>query len=593
MRCSAAAFLTNAAGGGFDASGCSWQPGSAFTLPPAHTDGPFTACHAEIRHPATCQQRAPSPRQTFMKVGDGGALLRQQSRYSTISDGSSVGRSNYAPRPVTVRQLYAAVLGVPTELAPFPSTPVSDGEEPTIVGAGCGVRTQQPSHRPPQRYSSAAGSTPAADAAPLQSASMTSSRIGDSTVLMDGAACHTVVVCGRVVRFEVAVRAQPAPRYPGRASSGAAPSYDFMWITDNTGLLCVLRPRSGQARRQQLKQGVLEGRCSISLPHLLAVPEQDVFLTQRGAYPKALQTSSCDSWNTQPSKSRPRTLAGGAVGARGNDILHSAQLPLTTLAKPDSTSLEQLTDDVPRAGDHTVVSDGIDCLDSECDEEEAEAFYINDYVVCTGALAFADVELAVASALSRDAETLRSAALAAVASGAAADSPSSRCTSEMEGEPLKPCETYVLLPGSEVPLRLDAVQTELGLVGPLPPQTRYLTEQEARQWGDDVGAANAAGVEKDGGDLSIGEVGYSPQEHSKCLPSGLFGSQRRKHALGGGVEMPPTMTSLRASASSLPLLCIKGHPRLITDSTECLYWWLSAVETHFRLKGSEKAVRAS
>ncbi|KPA84327.1 hypothetical protein ABB37_02336 [Leptomonas pyrrhocoris] len=611
MRCAAAVFLTNSAGADSDARRCNWQSTSAFPSPPLPVAGPPAAHHAETQSCAGGQKRARSPRSYLAQGAQGEVLLAKQSSHTTVGVAGSVGRSSHAPRPVTVRQLYAAVLGTATEPVRCPATRASKGKVPSDAVPRDNVLAHRCFNALPSRCGACDDVTSEVCAARLQRLPSTSSRIGESTILLDGAACHVVVVCGRVVRYEVAAASAAAPvhtprLYPPTAPFAATPSYDVIWITDNTGLLCVLRPRSGQARRQRTEEDALEGSFGSSLPYPF---------TDAGHRHMTLAQDS--AWSPFSSTGEFRTLQseGDAAAVRVNDTCHPAQLSTAAPATSGSAPMRHPRPEVPRTGSGYTASNVIDCLDAEFDKDESdERFYVNDYVVCTGVLAFADVEVHVAAALRRDAAALRGAALAAITSTVSENSAHPTTNTAISSAPQnagdctanstakdqkdvlsKPCTTYVLLPGSEVPLRLDAVQTEVGIVGPLPPQTRYLSEREARQqWGAVAGEAEE-GAARDEGEqhAPTTEAGRSSHRHVRRSVRGAFDNPAEEdEALcgggGGGDDDPTPAATTAASLSSVPLMCIKGRPRLLTDSNEYLYWWLSATETHLRLTAMER-----
>jgi hypothetical protein len=481
-------------------------------------------------------------------------------------------RHSRVPRPVTIRQLCTAVRSASTES----TATVRNGED--LVTASSSDQPVDETCRKQSKgpFSKTHDAKQLVEHCVTAAGEGTALRIGESTLLLDGVACHTVVVCGRVVRRETAVplRLVPPRSYSASAASRSALACNVFWITDSTGLLCTLQPCSRfTQQRCYMVGGDVGSSCADDVIESSGIPAAQ-----------------------RPDSGCCTSLRGCCAGHPGGT--HDFRL-LTTRDAPPVVGVEGLWESRATA-DNINVEDGT--KDGYVDEagEEEEPVCVGDYVVCTGVLAFADVDLAVASVLSRDADTLRGATDAAASftvtrrsdkgTPLPGDASFACCTTEREAVPQQAERIYVLLPGSGAPLRLDAAQAELGLVGPLPPQTRYLTEHDALQWeshppltggnaNDEGQSSTVAGARltdsRDMGDAACGSV---------CVDAG----QPLHCGVRGPCTAPPTTSSSCSVSSSCPLFCIKGRPRRVADTNECLYWWLSATETHLRLRAAER-----
>lgn len=542
MRCSAAAFLTNPTGcGDGGIGGSAAAPFSPAAASSRSMDGGRYTSHYDY---AQGSGLFFTSRKQVNEGGDG-AFLPLQGREFAFQSHGKARRSSHAPRPVTIRQLYASALNM-LPLAASSAACCTIDEKP-IRGVAEARLAQTASVARVKDGCQNTESTPGADALPA------SSRIGESTILLDGVACHTVVVCGRVVRCEAAEAAgtqlsqRSRPNACVACPSAPPPLYDVLWITDNTGVLCVLRPRSSCNQSQRMHD--------LTFARLLGgFGVSEVTPALEGAR-AVLDAGACYRGTHDIAGTSATTALRHPLRAQWLTSLSSTSTHIAESAEAYSSG----------------AADG-------AEEEEEEVVFLNDYVVCTGVLAFTDVDLLAASMLRHDAAELRAATVAAVAS-------TSQCEDVSEAVKARDADTmredtpYVLLPGTEVPLRLDSVKEELGLVGPLPLQTRYLTEREAQQWTSAGGGGGADGGGAAEAAACCKEATSEQASDASTTKSCFIPPVHRDNGRQGGAD---------PSTALFPLVCLKGYPRLVLDSNECLFWWLSAIETHLRLTAQPK-----
>ncbi|KAG5469892.1 hypothetical protein CUR178_02034 [Leishmania enriettii] len=461
------------------------------------------------------------------------------------------------------------------------------GDCPTVMGKCCGCNATQDA----SAYPFSLAATSHASASCVEGCKVCGSRyhlrdavgaarVGECTISLDAVACHRVVVCGRIVRYIDAFSNGSAATASGAAASSALPTampYDLFWLSDTTGVVCVLR----------LRPTLAQGFTSLS----------------------AL-SCFCDGWPSVPVGDR---CLDSLTSSAGGAALHPARAsacaflagrsPCAPTPKERQSSTDARNGDAARKPSRYGTGGAATMKDFGLEREEDYAVSVNDYVVCVGSLAFADVDAQVRHALQPYTRDVRQATWAAAASswssfhlfsggaasfiGADVDSGDAGCgacgtvggdaaineRATAVGEPLGSApvpplrQEFVLLPGSEVPLTLDVAREKLGLVGSLPSSTRYLTAAEAAELGDTSSdhavsslgllSSSASAFHDDNGERSSEAV-------AKCGTSTQFGA----------------VTDM----DGVPVLSIKGDPRLVLDTNECMFWWLSAAETHLRLR---------
>lgn len=503
-----------------------------------------------------------------------------------------------APRPVTVRQLCRAILGMDHA-----------GVCTAAVGKPCSRHaTQEPQTRV---LSSASTSSASAlceeddkvrgDRHGLREV-VTAARLGESTIQLDAAACHRVVVCGRIVRCIDAFSNGSVAAAAGAVASSMSPTvvpYDLLWLSDATGVVCVLR----------LRPVLVHGRTSPSSPCRLfggwsSGSARDGRSDALGAAGVGLSGvfAAVDTGGTAPSP------MSAAARASLSDCNPCSPVPEEWRC-PSDLGIGEVT--------RKAISWGTDAtaamVDLGLEYEDDYALGVNDYVVCVGSLAFADVDVQTRHALQPYASDLRQATWAAATSSrspfsafpgdaasfigtgdASGDAGCLACgadgrdaATEEEGAAASvrrrsvpvppPRQAFVLLPGSEVPLTLDAARAQLGLVGSLPASAHYLTAAEAVQWG------------------------CTPFDHAASSSTPLPFSASELRDQGGGRKLATSAGCVTSTApacagadmNAVPLMGIKGYPRLVLDTNECLFWWLAAAETHVRLRARASAPSAS
>lgn len=330
-------------------------------------------------------------------------------------------------------------------------------------------------------------------------------RLGESTIYLDGAPCHRVLICGQVLCREALV---------GRDSAASHHRYILWWLSDTTGLICVMERSSSTSNS--------------------TIEEDEVEDAEIGAVEGQLQQSD-------PAKS------GSFDGETAAAALPAARAEV----------------------------------------------YDRDYVVCTGRLCFLDVDGDAARVLAnqtaalqasldavlhpssksyRDEKKARGERLSCWVGGsrvnissatsggdgaggsALAVAPVRSEGAEKERPAATPC-THVLFPGAEAPMLSEAVEA-LGVVGPHPAGTRYLTPAEAAAWAEGRAPCHSVGSDR----AKAAGAGAKENEAAACLAGGRG-----------------------------PLLCIRGQLRLATEMRECCFWWLAAMLTHARLQKKMKA----
>ncbi|CAJ1992259.1 hypothetical protein conserved [Leishmania donovani] len=510
------------------------------------------------------------------------------------SSRSSSWRSR-APRPVTARQLCRAILGMDHV-----------GVCTAAAGKPCSRHaTQEPQTCGLSSASTSSASAPCGEDHEVRGdiyglrETVSAARLGESTIQLDAAACHRVVVCGRIVRCIDAFSNGSVAAAAGAVSSSVSPTvvpYDLLWLSDATGVVCVLR----------LRPALVHGRTPPSSPGCLcggwtSVSARDVRCDTLGAAGVELSDvfAAVDAGGAAPS------AMSAAARASPPDRNSCSPVPEERRCPSDLGSGEVTT--------HKAISWGTDAtaamVSRGLEYEDDYALGVNDYVVCVGSLAFADVDVQTRHALQPYASDLRQATWATATSlrssfcafpgdaayfigtgdasgdaGCRASGTDGRdAATEEEGAAASvrrrsvpappPRQAFVLLPGSEVPLTLDAARTQLGLVGSLPSSAHYLTAAEAAQWG------------------------CTPFDHaaSSSALSSFSASELRDH--GGGRKLATSAGWATSTAhacagadmNAVPLMGIKGYPRLVLDTNECLFWWLAAAETHLRLRARAAA----
>ncbi|CBZ30066.1 conserved hypothetical protein [Leishmania mexicana MHOM/GT/2001/U1103] len=567
MRCSASFLFSGAPPAAGSASG---QRQHALRPPPPPPTG-----HLDREGQTSLDDRRMSP-----------PALRPRSH-------SSSWRSR-APRPVTARQLCRAILGmdhvgvcaaaVGRHCSPHatqePQTCVLPSASTSIASAPCGEGHEVRGHRH--------GLPEAVRAA----------RLGESTIQLDAAACHRVVVCGRIVRCIDAFSNGSVAAAARAVASSVSPiviPYDLLWLSDTTGVVCVLRLRPALVHRRAplpstscLGGGwtnvpARDGRCDplgaagVGLSHPFAAVDAGgttPLLMSAAARASLPDRNSCSP--VREERQCPNDLGSGEVTHKGIGLGTEATVAMVNLG------LEYKNDYV---------------------------LSMNDYVVCVGSLAFADVDVQTRHALESYASDLRQATWAAATSSRSSFSPFSgdaasfigtgdasgdagcpacgadgrdpdidedgaAVSLEHRSAPAPPPrQAFVLLPGSEVPLTLDAARAQLGVVGSLPSSTHYLTAAEAAQWG--CTHFDHAAPSSTLSSFSASEL----RDHS----------DGRKLATSAGWVTSTAPPCAGADMNAVPLMGIKGHPRLVLDTNECLFWWLAAAETHLRLRARASA----
>jgi len=73
-------------------------------------------------------------------------------------------------------------------------------------------------------------------------------RLGESTIYLDGAPCHRVLICGQVLCREALV---------GRDSAASHHRYILWWLSDTTGLICVME-RSSSTSNSTIEEDEVE-----------------------------------------------------------------------------------------------------------------------------------------------------------------------------------------------------------------------------------------------------------------------------------------------------------------------------------------------
>ncbi|KAK7195955.1 hypothetical protein NESM_000528700 [Novymonas esmeraldas] len=429
----------------------------------------------------------------------------------SISGGRGASTSSRAPRPTTARQLCRAALGLDLTSGAVPS----GSDHTRAAGHGSDGNSDVDARQAWQGAARAPGSQHAVAALPpVHSAcgddqqavlreGVGAARLGESTLLLDGVACHRVVICGRILRC---IDAGANGSTAATTNSSSAPPFDLLWVSDTSGVVCVWRRRRATEARHR------------PLSCLAAAAAYG----DGGAWPSLLPRE----WNLlqqqQQHQQRPCAAAVDDVASRRAAALESPP------ASPGAVTTATPSLHAP------CVSDD----DGDVD------LRVNDYVVCIGSLAFADVDVQVAHALQPYAAALREATWAAATALHVTQHDNGAVTVGAGGRSSP--QSFVLLPGSAAPLTVEAARAELGVVGALPASTRFLSAEEAESWDGVADAHNA------------------------------FSSS----------AAPPSTTTRAAAVhhASVPLLCIKGEARLVLDVNECLYWWLAAAETHLRLR---------
>ncbi|CAJ1035534.1 hypothetical protein, conserved [Leishmania shawi] len=499
-----------------------------------------------------------------------------------------------APRPVTARQLCRAILGMNHA-----------DVRAAAIGKHCDCHATQEPHT--HAFSSAStcissaacggGDEVGSDRHGLCDA-VSSARLGEGTIQLDSVACHRVVVCGRIVRCVDAFSNGSVAAATGAVTSSVAPTvmpYDLLWLSDATGVVCVLR----------FRPALVHARTLVSAPSSLY-----------GGWPGV---SACD-W-------RNHTLAASAGGLSdvfaADDIDGAAHPSLPpragvrlangSVCHPTPEAQQCATEVYSAKVAHRAISYGMDVTAAIAnfglEHEDDCVLDVNDYVVCVGSLAFADVDVQMKHALQPYASDLRQSTWAAATSswplfsvcpgvatssiGAGDDVDAMDCAEcGTDGNNGTTCgkgaaasaqgcsvavppsrHQYVLLPSSEVPLTLDAARTELGLVGSLPSSTRYLTAAEAAQWGSTPRDCPSY-------DSTL-SLPTAPALHDRN------GGINSAVSADCGTSTPPGCAV--ADMNEVPLMGIKGYTRLVLDTNECLFWWLAAVETHLRLRAHASA----
>lgn len=346
-------------------------------------------------------------------------------------------------------------------------------------------------------------------------------RIGESTVLIDGAACSMVSICGRVLYrlgpFENGSFARYISTLPQRHQHH-----------DNDGTAASLLS--------------LEQSMSCGMPF-------------------------------QP----PMSASSGGGGSRSQRAFAATPHPHSLLVVTDTTG------SVGVIQHHTVLfgattdsgggGDGAGAFSSPHIPEEELDVLVNDYVVVTGRLSFADVDadsvrcFAEARApLPPPARVLRAdltvvAMARAGAADATAEEPGGHCTdAPLPPLPLSAADgwTHVLLPGAEVPVPLSDLREQLGMdATSLPPGARLLHAPG-------VGDAHH-GISDGNGDVDA----HGPQPlPALCAP------------------LPHEADTSWLTATAAPRFCLKGRVRLVASSDEINFWALSAIEAHLRYTGA-------
>lgn len=503
-----------------------------------------------------------------------------------------------APRPVTARQLCRAILGM---------------DDVEVCTAAVGKPWSRHATQEPQTRVLSSASTSSASALcgevhevrggrhGLRDA-VTAARLGESTIQLDAAACHRVVVCGRIVRCIDAFSNGSVAAAAGAAASSASSTvvpYDLLWISDATGVVCVLR----------LRAALVHGRAPPSSPGCLLGGWTSV----------SARDGRCDSLGAAGVELSKVFAAVDAGGAAPPPMPAAARASLKDRNSCSPVPEEWRCPSDLGSGEvtHKAISWGTDATAAMVNlglaYEDDYALGVNDYVVCVGSLAFADVDVQMRHALQPYASDLRQATWAAATSSrscfsafpgdaasfigtddASGDTGCRACgadgrdaATEEEGAAASvrrrsvtaapPRQALVLLPGSEVPLTLDAARTQLGLVGSLPSSAHYLTAAEAVQWGCtpfDHAASSSI---------------LSPFSASELRDQG----GERKLATPAGCVTSTAPACAGADMNAVPLMGIKGYPRLVPDTNECLFWWLAAAETHLRSRACASAPSAT
>ncbi|KAG5495234.1 hypothetical protein JKF63_02289 [Porcisia hertigi] len=486
-----------------------------------------------------------------------------------------------APCPVTARQLCRAVLGMN-------DASICTTGESEFFGENTAGRREADALRMPVSNASgvSGGGSHACDGRYDFRAAVSAARLGESTIRVDAFPRHRVVVCGRIVRCIDAVANGSVAAAEEAAASAALVPYDLLWISDTTGVVCVLRIRPALAHRHVSLP--LSRCCWGASQSLTASNERNCTFATSQREPVD-GVASVRVHSPAPS-AKPSVLCESAVGWNWCSSTTEGRQSSTAVQKGDSTP-----NPIRFCTEATAA-----ILKLGFEPRDTDDLGINDYVVCVGSVAFADVDPQMGHALEPHASDLRRATWAAatpswsscsVAPGVApplmgtgpgscfvgsrvcgGDDSDAACGGKVPvasnqhrfvAQP-SPKEQFVLLPGSEVPLTLEAARAELGLIGSLPANTRYLSAAEAAQWGS----------------TSFDYVATSSTPSS----SSASAHRGRKSEVSVDCDIATTETAAVADMDWVPLMGIRGQPRLVVDTNECLFWWLAAAETHLRLR---------
>ncbi|KAG5469543.1 hypothetical protein LSCM1_02766 [Leishmania martiniquensis] len=512
--------------------------------------------------------------------GSGNRGMRWVTDCSNIVGSSGLSR---APRPVTARQLCRAILGM---------NQLSGGASLIEERCGChatqGTSTSTFSSAPPSMAASCGvGCEVCGDGYNLRDA-VSAARVGESTIRVDAVACHRFVVCGRIVRCIDAFSNGSVAAAAGAAVSSAPLTmvpYDLFWLSDTTGVVCVLRLRPGLAH---ISTSLSASSCRCDGWPIVPVCD---WRTSHTASAMAVSHAFAAADAGGPAPPSPRAPRCAFLANRSS----CSPTPEGRLCCTGVCNRDEAHKGIEYGAS---VAEAMTNIGLACEDDYA--LCVNDYAVCIGTLAFADVDAHVRHALQPYASDIRQATWAAATSswssahllsagagscsgvdaesggvgcgacGASRDTPvidegGAGASEQPRSAPVPPSrEQFVLLPGSEVPLTLDAARGKLGVVGSLPSSTRYLTAAEVTEWGGTPACAASTATL-------------------------LRSSASTRHGHGGEANSAAVIdrrSSTHACAATdmneIPLVSIKGGLRLVSDTNECMFWWLSAVEAHVR-----------